>query len=137
MLDDKNMYMSNYANNNDAQFPVINTMNCCWLTQGHVSVISLSLLSSAWVSLQPVPFRVPLLTDTLSLPPWDLYTAHLQSKLVDLIVKGSFPSFLALTPVNTQSPLSIIIWVPLLEHCNKNLNLNCWIRKRTVLWTMT
>ena len=57
MLDDKNMYMSNYANNNDAQFPVINN-ELLLADPRAVSVMSLSLLSNAWVSLQPVPFRV-------------------------------------------------------------------------------
>ena len=76
MLDDKNMYMSNCAGNNDAQFAVTSTINYCWLTQGHVSVMSLSLLSGACVSLQPVPFGVPLLTDTLMSATTEILTLH-------------------------------------------------------------
>lgn len=108
--DHRSMCM-NYASNDDAQIPEISTINCYRLTQSRACVSPCPRASST-------PFETADTTSTCYTivnwrtyvcHHWGLYTSHLQWKHNGLFVLGSFPGFLAPTPVNTKSLPSIII----------------------------
>lgn len=126
--------MSNNSSD-DAHVPVVLTMSCCWLTQSRTRVSPCVWAARVTACLYPVPLDILLLIEALTSATIEVFTLHTFSK--NTLISLSWATFQVcqlshLWILSLHCPLSS--GIHLRGHCHKNLNLNCWIREKNVLW---